>query len=82
MIYEWDTAKAIANRRRHGVDFRDAIAALEDSNRLEEIDDRNEYHEDRLRVVGMAVDRVLFVVTTTRGEDALPDNLGPEGHSK
>jgi uncharacterized protein len=36
--YEWDNGKAAANLRKHGVDFADAIAALEDSNRLEEID--------------------------------------------
>ena len=38
MQYEWDNAKAAENLRKHGVDFADAIAALEDANRLEEID--------------------------------------------
>jgi uncharacterized DUF497 family protein len=36
--YEWDDDKAALNRRKHGVDFLDAIAALEDTNRMEEID--------------------------------------------
>jgi uncharacterized DUF497 family protein len=34
--YEWDDAKAALNLRKHGVDFTDAIAALEDEHRLEE----------------------------------------------
>jgi hypothetical protein len=33
------------NFRKHGVDFLDAISALEDSNRLEEVDTRFEYGE-------------------------------------
>jgi len=54
MNYEWNIAKAIENRRRHGIDFADAIAAIEDPNRLEEIDDRFEYGEERTRIIGMA----------------------------
>ena len=30
MDYEWDAAKAAENRRRHGIDFADSIAAIED----------------------------------------------------
>jgi uncharacterized protein len=66
--YEWDAAKAAENRRRHGIDFADSIVAIEDPNRLEEIDARFEYGEERIRVIGMAVGNVLFVVTTRRGD--------------
>lgn len=41
--YEWDTAKAAENRRRHGVDFVEAIAALEDPHRFETMDTRLVY---------------------------------------
>lgn len=51
--YEWDPAKAIENHHRHRVDFADAVGALEDPNRIEEIDDRFDYGEDRMRVIGM-----------------------------
>ena len=68
MEYEWDAAKAAENRRRHGIDFTDSIAAIEDPNRLEEIDGRFEYGEERIQVLGMAVGNVLFVVITLRGE--------------
>lgn len=67
--YEWDNAEAAANLRKHGVDFADAIAALEDANRLEEIDTRFAYDEERIHVIGIAHGKVLFVIVTLRGED-------------
>jgi uncharacterized DUF497 family protein len=68
--YEWDNGKAAANLRKHGVDFADTIAALEDANRLEDIDTRFDYGEERIQVIGLARDRVLFVIVTLRGEDS------------
>jgi uncharacterized DUF497 family protein len=68
--YEWDDRKAAENLRKHGVDFADAIAALEDPNRVEEIDDRFVYDYERVQVIGMACGKVLFVVVTLLGEDA------------
>jgi uncharacterized DUF497 family protein len=67
--YEWDQAKNALNRHKHGVDLRDAIAALEDPNRLEDVDTHREYGEERIDVIGMARGRILFVVTTLRGDD-------------
>jgi uncharacterized DUF497 family protein len=52
------------------VDFADAITALEDANRLEEIDTRFEYDEERIQVIGAARGGVLFVVVTLPGEDS------------
>lgn len=69
MQYEWDPNKAQTNWRKHGVDFADAIGALEDPHRLEELDERYAYGEERTITIGMATSRVLFVVTTSRGED-------------
>ena len=34
MEYEWDPRKAAENLRKHGVDFADAVIALEDENAL------------------------------------------------
>ena len=51
------------------MDFSDAIAALEDPNRLEEIDIRLAYDEERMQVIGMAHRDVLFVVVTLRDGD-------------
>ena len=67
--YEWDNGKAALNLRKHGVDFADAIVALEDANRVEEIDARFVYGEERIQVIGMAHGAVLFAIATLRGED-------------
>ncbi len=69
MQYEWDDGKAASNRRKHGVDFAEAMVALEDPRRLEEIDERFTYDEERTLVIGMGRGRVLFVVTVLRSED-------------
>ena len=34
MEFEWDPGKAKSNQRKHGVDFADAVVALEDENAL------------------------------------------------
>lgn len=69
MRYEWNNRKATSNLRDHGIDFRDAIAALEDPNRLENIDARFAYGEERAQVIGVAEGRILFVVVTIRDEE-------------
>ncbi len=56
MKYEWDPAKAAENRRKHQVDFLDAIGALDDPNHIEDMDDRYDYDEDRLCFIGMVND--------------------------
>ena len=69
MQYEWDNRKAADNLGKHGVDFADAIAALEDANRLEEVDTRFAYGEERMQVIGMAYRDVLFEVVTVHDDD-------------
>lgn len=54
---------------RHGVDFTDAIAALEDPNRLEYVDTRFTYGKERIEVIGRAQGHILFVVMTMRNEE-------------
>ena len=65
--YEWDAAKAAANRRKHGVRFSEAIIALEDPLSMTMIEpDSN--GEPRWVSVGIdANDRVLVTVFTMRG---------------
>ena len=67
--YEWDKAKAASNLQLHSVDFRDAISALEDPDRIEDDDDRFGYGEERDLVIGMSSGGILFVVATYRDED-------------
>ena len=49
MDYEWDPRKASANLRKHGVDFADAVIALEDENALT-IEDPD-HNEQRIRII-------------------------------
>ncbi|MBT9556557.1 MAG: BrnT family toxin [Myxococcales bacterium] len=68
MRYEWDSAKAASNVMKHRVTFEDAVLALQDPERLEEINDVD-YGEVRLRTWGLVISRVLLVVTTERTSD-------------
>ena len=65
MLFEWDEAKAAANLKKHGVDFRDAVRVFNDLDRIEYYDAAHSYEEDRYNTIGM-VDDVLYVVYTER----------------
>lgn len=66
MEVEWDTRKAAANVRKHGVDFADAATVLYDELAVTVSDDDPE--EGRFVTVGMdALGRLLVVVYTWRG---------------
>ena len=69
MEFEWDSAKAEANLRKHRVSFEDAARVVLDSQRIETIDDRENYGEDRWKTVGLVAPAVLAVVYTVRGKD-------------
>jgi uncharacterized DUF497 family protein len=61
MEFEWDPRKAKENLRKHGVDFADAVMALEDENALTIEDPGHE--ELRFKTLGMGpTPKVLFVV--------------------
>ena len=61
MEFEWDPRKAKENLRKHGVDFADAVIALEDENALT-IEDPG-HDELRFKTLGMGPAlNILFVV--------------------
>ena len=66
MLFEWDAAKAKRNLAAHRVDFEDAKRAVLDPFRLEIVDDRFDYGEERVQVIGACFSEVLFVVTVFR----------------
>lgn len=65
--YEWDPKKATGNLRKHGVDFADAISALEDELALT-LDDACSDEQRFITIGTNALARVLVVVYTFRGE--------------
>lgn len=69
MHAEWDASKAAANRRKHGIDFADAVTVLHDESALTIAEE----HPDEDRYVTMGADalgRILVVVYTWREERA------------
>jgi hypothetical protein len=67
MQTEWDPAKAEENRRKHGVDFADAVPALSDPFALSREDLQAE-GEQRFVTLGMdRLGRILVVAYTYRG---------------
>jgi uncharacterized protein len=66
--FQWDGAKAAENYAKHGVTFEAARDVFKDPFAIEQIDDRENYGEDRLTIVGMASGRLLVVVYTMRDE--------------
>jgi hypothetical protein len=62
--FEWDPAKASANRRKHGVTFMEAVRAFLDPFA---VDLPDAAHPDRLVLLGMTLpERLLYVVYTEK----------------
>ena len=70
MKVEWDPKKTSSNLRKHGIDFADAVIALEDENALT-IEDR--YHNElRFKTLGLDPNlKVLLVVHAEAGEETI-----------
>ena len=70
MDYNWDPRKAAENLRKHGVDFADAVIALEDENALT-IED-SDHDEQRFKTLGMGPSlNILFIVHCERSENRI-----------
>jgi uncharacterized DUF497 family protein len=67
--FEWHTAKAEANFRRHGVSFDLAKTVFNDPFAIDFLDDREEYGEERFVMIGMAEGKVLLFVAYTEREE-------------
>ena len=66
--FEWDDDKAAANLRKHGIDFFDACGAFEDAFYVEDIDDRMDYGEERIQLIGRVGDELIVVIYVERGK--------------
>jgi uncharacterized DUF497 family protein len=64
--FEWDDAKAAANVAEHGITFNIACEVFDDLFAVSQIDDRQDYGEDRFSIIGMVERRLLFVAYTLR----------------
>ncbi|HZK88989.1 MAG TPA: BrnT family toxin [Stellaceae bacterium] len=59
--FEWDADKAVKNLRDHGVAFHKAIKAFGDTFAVEWIDDRKDYGEERVNLLGMCGGSIVLV---------------------
>jgi uncharacterized DUF497 family protein len=70
MKIEWDVNKATQNLRKHGIDFADAVIALEDENALT-VEDRG-HDEQRFKTLGLGPElKILLVVYVFRTGDII-----------
>lgn len=69
MSYEWNPQKARTNLAKHGVDFADAVLALEDERAVTVENDTAESEERFITIGTDALGRVIIVVYTWRGEN-------------
>jgi hypothetical protein len=67
--FEWDPRKASANRRKHGIDFADAVSVFEDELALTVRDEISAVDEPRFLTLGRdLLGRLLVVAYTWREE--------------
>jgi uncharacterized DUF497 family protein len=74
--FEWDEKKSDACYRERGFDFAFAIRVFRNPDRVDVIDDRYDYGEERLITYGR-IDGFFYAVVYTLRIRA-PDHFGPE----
>lgn len=65
--YEWDKAKSLANRRKHGVGF-ELVLQFDWFAAVVELDERYDYGEPRYRAFGRLDTRPYCIAFTPRGQ--------------
>ena len=66
--FEWDDDKATTNYAKHGVRFEVGRGVFRDPFAIEQLDERQDYGEERFTIVGMTGGRLLFVAYTMRAD--------------
>ncbi len=68
--FEWGEEKDKLNFKSHGMSLEAGIPVFDDDYRLEYLDDRRDYGEDRYITIGRnKYTDILYVVYTMRGHD-------------
>lgn len=60
--FEWDTAKAISNKKKHGVSFEEAQSVFYDEFAVQFFDEDNSVSEDRFLMLGFSDEARLLIV--------------------
>ena len=67
MEFEWDERKNQECIQKRGISFKRASLVFDDPDRIERVDVRYDYGEERIIVLGRSAGRLLYVVYTWRG---------------
>ena len=67
MRYVWDAKKARLNKEKHGIAFSEAVRIFEQDT-FEQIDDREDYGEERMFAMGLYRGQVAVVIYVDRGD--------------
>lgn len=70
MNFEWDDHKNQTNLRKHGLSFADAWQMFE-SAMLVELDEREDYGEERCTAIGLIQNRIVVIVYTERDNNTI-----------
>jgi uncharacterized DUF497 family protein len=69
LVFEWDSRKDRANRKKHGVSFSEAMTIFGDRTELMIADPEHSDDEERLISIGLShKNRLLIVVYTEQGD--------------
>ncbi len=60
--FEWDTAKAASNKKKHGVSFEEAQSVFYDEFAVQFFDEGNSGSEDRFLMLGFSDEARLLIV--------------------
>jgi uncharacterized protein len=66
--FEWNKDKAVANWQKHGVSFEEAIGVFRDPFAIEIFDNRMDYGEERINLIGIYNGVILHITYTERGD--------------
>lgn len=62
IAFEWDTAKATSNKKKHGVSFEEAQSVFYDEFAVQFLDENNSVSEDRFLMLGFSDEARLLIV--------------------
>jgi uncharacterized DUF497 family protein len=71
VVFTWDPAKAAANLKKHGVDFREAATVFDDPLSVTFPDDDHSTSERRFLIIGVSAPGRLLVASHTEERDTV-----------
>jgi len=70
LVFEWDSRKAGANEKKHGVSFKEASTVFGDPLGWFKVDETHSVEEERFHLLGRSSEnRLLAVLFTNRSEE-------------